>query len=75
MSENNTQSDNQTDQDLVHSAERKLKRLEDHLKGLGDQEAIEICASLHRRLKRCLDRFNSEHAGDNQLTLLSGGGK
>lgn len=63
-----------TDEELIHAVERKLGKLEQRLAEVGDQESIDLAASLHRRLKRTLDRYNTAYALE-PVALRSGGGK
>jgi hypothetical protein len=64
-----------TDEELIHAVERKLQQLEVHLGAGTDSSARDLAASLHRRLNRCLERYNRDHAGDSPVALRSGGGK
>lgn len=64
-----------TDEELIHAAEHKFSLLEAKIKALGDPELIDLAESTHRRLHRCLVRYNRDHAGENPVALRSGGDK
>lgn len=76
MSEDNAtvNGDGLTDEELIHAVERKLGRVEQRAAEVGDTELVEMIASLHRRLARCLVRHNTVYA-TTPVVLRSGGGK
>lgn len=64
-----------TDEELIHLAEDTLREIEEIAGQIGHPKLTTKVERLHRRLNRCLNRYNRDYAGDNQVSLRSGGAK